>query len=828
MDLPVESVLPELAEALRSCTAAVLCAAPGAGKTTLVPPFLLKEFGEKSGKILMLEPRRLAVRASARRIAALTGTPLGGLVGYRTRFDSRVSPETRIEVLTEGILTRLIQSDPELTQVHTVIFDEFHERSVHADLALALCLDLKQALRGDLRILIMSATLDAERVSALLDGAPVIRSPGRVYPVRTVYLPRRDVRAPIEPDVARAVLFAQEQEKEGDLLVFLPGEREIRRTAGLLKDSLPPEIRVTPLYGNLSREEQDAAIDPDPEHRKVILSTSIAETSLTIEGVRTVIDSGKMRVPKFSPRNGMGRLETVPVSLASADQRRGRAGRTAPGACYRLWSQEEERRFQPFNTPEILDTDLLPLLLELACWGVRPEAVSTLRWLDPPPEAGIRQAARLLRELGALDRTGAITKAGAAMRNLPVHPRLARSVLRSAEEGFGYTACCLAALLEERDPLRNADSTDLRHRLSALNGEFSGDAGTIRRIRDAVRQIAAAASVKEREIRMDKAGVAVAFAYPDRIARARSPKSGEYALSNGTGAKLRETDPLCRHDFLALASVEGESDRQTIFSAAPLSFADIETYLPEQLSEDLVVRWNPERKAVEAEKRIRIGAMTAESHPVRNGLPPERIRAALLEGIREEGIGALPFDRSILSLRERVEFLRRHQPGEWPDFSDAGLLASLEEWLAPFAEGITGIGQLKNVDLRTALESRLTPKQRMDLPRLAPERIEIPSGSRVRVDYSQPDGVPVIAAKLQELFGMLDTPRLLNGRVPVTIQMLSPAMRPVQTTSDLRHFWTSSYFLVRKDLRGRYPKHDWPENPLEARAHRGVRKPDRN
>ncbi len=817
-------MLPQIAEALRTRSSAVLCAAPGAGKTTLVPPYLHEQFGADGGKLLMLEPRRLAVRASARRIAALTGTPLGSLVGYRTRFDTRVSSETRIELLTEGILTRMIQSDPELSGVHTVIFDEFHERSIHADLALALCLDLQQALRGDLRILVMSATLDADRVSALLGNAPVIRSPGRMYPVRTIHLPRRDPRGPVEPDAARAVRIALEQESEGDLLVFLPGEREIRRTGELLESPLPPGVRVTPLYGNLSREEQDAAIDPDPDHRKIILSTSIAETSLTIEGVRTVVDCGWMRVPKFSPRNGMGRLETVRVSLASADQRRGRAGRTAPGACYRLWTPEEERRFPEFNTPEILESDLLPLVLELARWGVRPEAIASMPWLDPPPESGIRQAAELLRELGALDGDGAITKAGTAMLTLPVHPRLARSVLRCSRAGFGYTACCLAALLEERDPVRDSDTADLRRRLSALNGEISGDSGTLRRIREAVRQIAAAASVRDREIRTEAAGIAVAFAYPDRIAHARSPKSGEYALSNGTGAKLRESDPLCLHEFLALASVEGESDRQTVYSAAPLTFHEIETHLPEQITEDLVVRWNPERKAVEAERRTRIGRMTAESRPVRSGIPADRILAALLAGIREEGIGALPFEGSVSSLRERVEFLRCHQPGEWPDFSDAGILASLEEWLGPFAEGITGLAQLKKLDLRTALESRLTPKQRMDLPRLAPERIEIPSGSKIRVDYSQPDGIPVIAAKLQEMFGMLDTPRVLNGRIPVTIQMLSPAMRPVQTTSDLRHFWTNSYFLVRKDLRGRYPKHDWPENPLEAEPRRGIRR----
>lgn len=824
IELPVQTVLPQVAEALRTHGTAVLCAAPGAGKTTLVPPFLYETFGADAGKLLMLEPRRLAARASAKRIAALTGSPLGGLVGYRTRFDSKVSAETRIEVLTEGILTRLIQSDPELSGVHTIIFDEFHERSIHADLALALCLDLRQ-LRGDLRILVMSATLDADRVSALLGNSPVIRCPGKMYPVRTVHVPRRDPRAPLEPDLARTVRLALEQEPEGDLLAFLPGEGEIRRADAMLTGTLPHQIRVAPLYGNLPQSEQDAAIEPDPDHRKVILSTSIAETSLTIEGVRIVVDSGMMRVPRFSPRNGMGRLETVRVSIASADQRRGRAGRTAPGVCYRLWSPEEEQRFPSFNTPEILDTDLVPLVLELAKWGVHPDAAATLQWLDAPPPAKVRQASELLRSLGALDASGAITAEGAAMLALPMHPRLAHAVLKSKQAGFGYTACCLAALLGERDLLRNDDSVDLRRRLSALAGNQSCDPGALHRIRDAVRQIASAAGIRDRETDPESAGIITAFAYPDRIARSRAPRSGDYALSNGTGAKLRETDPLCMNEFLALASVEGEGNRQRIFSAAPLTFRDIGEYLPELVTEEFSVYWNPERKAVEAECRTMIGKLTAESRPALNKVPAERILEVLLDGIRTEGIGVLPFAPHTQALRERVEFVRRHLPEEWPDLSDSGVLESLEEWLAPFAGGITGLAQLKRLDLHTALESLLSHKQRMDLARLAPERIEVPSGSKIRVDYSSPDGIPFMAVKLQEMFGMLDTPRIVNGRIPVTIHMLSPAMRPVQTTSDLRHFWTESYFLVRKDLRGRYPKHDWPENPLEAKAHRGVRKP---
>lgn len=823
IDLPVKSVLPQVAEALRKHGSAVLSAAPGAGKTTLVPPYLLEHVCPPEKKIILLEPRRLAARASARRIARLMGEQVGGKVGYRTRFDSKVSSGTRIEVLTEGILTRLIQDDPELSGIDTVIFDEFHERSIHADLALALCLDIRSALRDDLNILIMSATIDTARVSALLGSAPVIDSPGKVYPVKTVHLKRRDPRAPIERDAVSAVRAAF-QNDPGDLLVFLPGEAEIRRAGALLADSPLPDAAVCPLYGNLPQAEQDSALDPDPQgRRKIILSTSIAETSLTIENVRIVVDCGLMRVPKFSPRNGMNRLETVRVSKASADQRRGRAGRTAPGACYRLWTPDEELRLPEFNTPEILESDLVPLVLELGNWGLHPDQFSTLRWMDEPPASRVAQAAELLRSIGAFDRQNAVTPHGKAILALPMHPRLAHAVLKSKPFGWGYTACCIAALLGERDILRNADS-DLRLRLSALEGKRSCDAGALHRLKDAVTQCAFSAGVRERKIEPDAAGIIVSFAYPDRIGHSRVPQSGEYALSNGTGAHLRKEDPMCMNEFIAAASVEGEGSRQIIFTAAPLSFEEIMEYSPELVTEEFSVHWNADRKAVEAEKQTRVGAMTVSAKNALNTVPRDRILAAFLAGIREEGISVLPFEKSSANLRERVLFLRRFYPDDFPDLSDEGLLNSLEQWLGPFADGFTQLSQLKRIDLHTALETLLTHRQRTELARLAPERIEVPSGSRIRVDYSSPDGVPFVAVKLQELFGMLETPRVAGGRVPVTIQMLSPAMRPVQTTSDLKHFWAESYFLVRKDLRGRYPRHDWPENPLEAQAHRGIKR----
>ena len=822
IDLPVQAVLPQVAEALRTRGAAVLSAAPGAGKTTLVPPFLLKELCPPGKKIVMLEPRRLAARASARRIAAIMGEQVGGTVGYRTRFDTKVSSATRIEVLTEGILTRLIQEDPELAGIDTVIFDEFHERSIHADLALALCLDIRSALRDDLKLLVMSATIDTTRVSALLGSAPVIESPGKMYPVRTVYRKRLDPAAPLERDAVSAIRTAV-QSDPGDLLVFLPGEGEIRRTASLLEASPLPGTAVRPLYGNLPQTEQDAALDPDPQgRRKIILSTAIAETSLTIENIRIVIDCGQMRVPKFSPRNGMSRLETVRVSKASADQRRGRAGRTAPGVCYRLWTPEEELRLPDFNTPEILESDLLPLVLELGSWGLLPDQYDSLNWMDPPPGSRVSQATELLRSIGAFDSRNSITPHGKTLLKLPMHPRLAHAVLKSKEFGFGYTACCIAALLGERDLLRNAEA-DLRLRLAALEGKYACDAGALRRIREAAAQCAASAGIREKKIDQDAAGVIVSFAYPDRIGHSRSPRSGEYALSNGTGAKLRKEDPLSGCEFIAAASVEGEGNRQLIFTAAPLSWEEIEEFSPELISEEFHVHWNPERKAVEAEKQTRVGRMTVSARNALNTLPRERLLPAYLAGIREEGIAALPFEKESESLRERVTFLRRFVPDDFPDLSDAGLLNSLEQWLGPFVEGFSQLSQLKKISLHTALETLLNHKQRTELARLAPERIEVPSGSRIRVDYSSPDGVPFLSVKLQELFGMLETPRVVGGRVPVTIRILSPAMRPVQTTSDLKHFWAESYFLVRKDLRGRYPKHDWPENPLEALPHRGVR-----
>ena len=827
MNLPVEQVLPEVVAALRpsNSTCAVLCAAPGAGKTTLVPPYLLKHLCSADGKILMLEPRRIAARAAAKRISFLLNSPPGGLAGYRTRLDTKISAATRIEVLTEGILTRMIQDDPELKGVEAVIFDEFHERSLHADLALALCLELKQALRPDLRILIMSATLDAERVSALLGRAPVIRSDGKMFPVQTVYRPRRDPRAPVESDVASVIREAL-RAAPGDLLVFLPGEGEIRRTEQLLFDLSSPEQVVLPLYGNLSAAEQNAAIEPDPAgRRRIILSTSIAETSLTIDGVRIVVDCGFMRVPRFSPRNGMNRLETVRVSRASADQRRGRAGRTAPGVCFRLWSEEEDARLAAFNTPEILESDPVPLVLELAGWGTRPADIPKLGWLDCPSESRIAGAVDLLQRLSALNEDGSITAHGRRLLRLPVHPRLGHSVLCSDRHGFGFTACALAAILSERDFLRSEESADLRIRLSAFSkGGTSGDRNLFGRIQESARQIARAAGIGATVVDPESAGLALAFAYPDRIGRSRSPKSGDYLLSNGTGGRLSASDPLTSSEYLAAGVVEGEGSRQKIYSAAPLALADLEEYAPDLFTETFEVSWNSTEKAVSAQSVRKLGLIPVREKPALSRVPAERVARMLLDGIRSEGIASLNFDESTAAFRARILFLRRTMGDDWPDLSDEGLLNSMDEWLLPFLDGCSKLTHLKKISMRTALELLLTRRQKQDLPRLAPERLEVPSGSFIRIHYASPDGIPVLAVRLQEIFGLLDTPRLADGRAPVAVEILSPAMRIVQRTMDLRHFWEESYFLVRKDMRGRYPKHNWPENPLEAEPSRRTTK----
>ena len=829
-ELPIEGALPALRAALRAGTSAVLQAPPGAGKTTRVPLALLDEPWLAGQRIVVLEPRRLAARAAASRMAATLGEPVGRTVGYRVRNDTRVGRETRIEVVTEGILTRMLQSDPSLEGVGLVVFDEFHERSIHADLGLALALQSRALLREELRILVMSATLDGEAVAALLEpgGAPIVSSEGRSHPVETRFLPR-PVEGWIEPVVARAVRAALAEEG-GDVLVFLPGAAEIRRVEEMLGEGeLPAEVRVHPLHGSLPQEAQDRAIAPAPRGaRKVVLSTSIAETSLTIEGVRVVVDSGVMRVPRFSPRVGMTRLETIPVSRASADQRRGRAGRVGPGVCYRLWTEQEDRQLLAYGTPEIRAADLAPLALELAAWGVGDPA--ELSWLDPPAPAAYAQARELLEELGAV-REGQVTPHGRRMAELGMHPRLAHMALRGAELGMGALACDVAALLGERDVLR-ADGpvtdADLRLRIAALRdrgvgrlGGYGVDRGAVERARADARQWRARLGVREGGTETEGVGLLLALAYPDRIAQQREPGSARYLLRNGSGAALRERQALSREPWLAVGEVDGQGRDARILLAAPVNPEEIEAHFADQVVEEEETVWDRETGTVRSWRRERLGALVLREGTVAEP-DPERVRGALLGTIAEEGIGMLPWTRSARQLQQRILFLRTLD-GQWPDLSDAELARTLATWLGPYLDGVRRRDQLARLDLEAVLLALLPWPLRAALDDKAPTHLTVPTGSRIAIDYSEAEA-PSVAVRLQEMFGLAATPTIAGGRVPLTIHLLSPAQRPVQVTRDLASFWRDAYFEVRKDLRGRYPKHYWPDDPLQAEPTRRTKK----
>jgi ATP-dependent RNA helicase HrpB len=834
--LPVGDAVAALAAALADAGAAVLQAPPGAGKTTLVPLILLDAPWLAGRRILMLEPRRLATRAAARRMAEMLGETAGETVGYRTRLDTRVGAATRVEVVTEGILIRMIQDDPALDDVGLVIFDEFHERSLDADLGLALTIESRRALREDLRLLVMSATLDGEAVARLLGGAPVIGSVGRSFPVAIRHLERPADR--LETAVA-AVIRRALVEEDGGVLVFLPGGAEIRRVERLLNEAEPdPGIIVAPLYGDLPQEAQDEAIRPAPAgRRKVVLATPIAETSLTIEGISVVIDSGLMRVPRFEPRSGMTRLETVRVSQASAEQRRGRAGRLAPGLCYRLWPEAEQAQLRPFNLPEIAEADLAPLALELARWGSADPAA--LAWLDPPPAAAYAQAGELLRDLAALDSAGRITAHGREMATLGLHPRLAHMARAARRHGRGRLAAAIAALLGERDILKTMPGqrdADLRWRVELLHERARAPAlprgvtlerGALERARQTARQF-------ERQLRLRgedivdarDSGRVLALAYPDRIAQRRAGAHGQFLLSNGRGAELPAADPLAAEEFLAVADLDGDKRVARIFLAAPLSRAELEEDFAESIAAAESVVWDSRAAAVLARRQERLGALVLKDEPLA-GAPVERLTAAMLDGVRALGIAALPWTREAESLRQRILFLRRlDAPGDWPDLTDAALLAALEAWLAPYLVGITRQAQLERLDLAALLRQQLSWEQQQALDRLAPTHIAVPSGSRVPIDYGAGE-VPVLAVRLQELFGAKETPSVAGGRVPLLLHLLSPAGRPLQVTRDLGGFWTGSYPAVRSEMRGRYPKHPWPDDPLAAAPTARAKRPAR-
>lgn len=822
--LPVSEAVPRIIAALAEHGAAVLEAPPGAGKTTLIPLMLLEAPWLERRRVLILEPRRLATRAAARRMATMLGERVGETVGYRTRLDTLVGAGTRLEVVTEGILVRALQADPALEGIGLVVFDEFHERSLDGDLGLALALEARRILRPDLRLLVMSATLDGAAVADLLGNAPVIASAGRAFPVETRYLDRPPADR-IEDAMVPAIETALRRES-GSLLVFLPGLREIRRIERRLEElNLAPEIRVTPLYGDLPQAAQDAAIEPAPPGaRKIVLATSIAETSLTIDGIRVVIDGGLTRRARFDPRTGMTRLVTQRVSQAAAEQRRGRAGRLEPGVCYRLWPAHEQALLARFAPPEILDADLAPLALELARWGAADPA--SLSWLDPPPAAAYAQARGLLAELDALDRDGRLTVHGRAMAALGFHPRLAHMMVRAREMGHGALACDVAALLSERDVVRSsagARDCDLRLRLELLSEPtaarqlsrgLSVDRGSLERAREQARQWRRQLGVRNEAGSRAAAGIVVALAYPDRVAQRRGTRAGSFRLASGSGALVNPADPLATEEFLAVAELDGDPRNARIFLAAPLARAEIDTVFASHIERIDLVAWDARDEAVVARRQERLGALALRDDPLPE---PSRaaIQAALLDGLRELGLDALPWTREAMMLRDRIRFVRRAEGNHWPDLSDAALLGGLSGWLGPFLDGISRRSHLGRLDLTSALKAMLSWEQQRRLDVVAPTHIVVPSGSRIPIDYNAGDA-PVLAVRLQELFGLGETPAIAGGRVPLLLHLLSPAGRPLQVTRDLRGFWATSYTRVRAEMRGRYPKHPWPDDPLAA------------
>lgn len=803
--LPVEDALPALLTALAEAGRAVLVAPPGAGKTTLVPLALLDET-VGAGRILMLEPRRLAARAAAERMAALRGEAVGQTVGYRVRGDAKIGPETRIEVLTEGILTRMIQDDPALDGVSAVIFDEFHERSLAADLGLALAWEARGALREDLRIVVMSATLDAEPVAALMDGAPVIRSEGRAFPIETLRLekPWKSARRARLEDAVAALIRRAHDEAAGDILAFLPGAGEIRRVAASL-GGLETSTDIRPLYGAMSFRDQRAALAAAPPgRRKVVLATSIAETSLTVEGVRIVVDGGLARRARFDPGAGMSRLVTEAASKAEADQRRGRAGREDPGSCYRLWTVGEEGAMAPFAPPEIVVADLSPLALELAAWGAAPEE---LAFLDLPPEGALAAARALLRELGALDRTGGLTDHGRALARAPTHPRLAHMILTAPEAERGG-ACALAALIEAR---RGPPGVDIAARLKAVAGP-DGDHTLRKEAERLAKRMGATAS-----FRVPDPGALIARAFPDRIALRRKGGEPRFLLSGGKGAKLRPDDPLAGEPMLAVADLDGDGTEAVIRLAAPVSRAAIETLFADRLAWEEVCVWSRRERRVAARRRLRLGALALEGRRWRDA-PPDKIAAALADGVRDLGLDALPWTKPARRLQARVEWARG-RGADAPAMDDAALTETLDDWLTPYLIGMKTAEDLAALDLARLLRDRAGHAAMQAVERTAPEAIEAPTGTTCRIDYG--GAQPSVAVRLQELYGLDAHP--MAGGEPLLLELLSPAGRPVQTTADLPGFWRSSYADVRKDMRGRYPRHPWPEDPLEAAPTRRVK-----
>ena len=806
--LPIDSVLDELSDTLAKANAAVLVAPPGAGKTTRVPLALLDAPWARDKKIIVLEPRRIAARASAERMAKTLGERAGETVGYRVRFGSKVSRATRIEVVTEGIFSRQILDDPELSDVAAVLFDEFHERSLDADLGLALARDAQTGLREDLRILVMSATLDGARVAKLLGEAPVIASEGRAFPVETRYLGRK-VDAPLERQMADAIQGALRADP-GSVLAFLPGAAEIRRTEGILKERLQDaSTEIVPLFGALDAAVQDRAIAPAPKgSRKVVLATSIAETSLTIEGVRIVVDSGLARVPRYEPDIGLTRLETVRASRAAVDQRRGRAGRTSPGICYRLWDEPQTASLAPFTQPEMLSADLSSLTLDVAQWGVTDP--TTLPFLDPPPAPALKEAKSLLHELGALDGEGRITAEGRSLRALALPPRLARMIVDSARFGAAGPAAEIAAILSERG--LGGDSADLDARLDQFRRDRSQRAASAR---DMVYRWASQVTANgqaPQEAGELSTGVMLAFAFPDRVARNRG--NGSFVLANGRGAAVEQTSALARAPYIAVGELTGTAASGRILLAAPITQSEIEEHFADQIETMDEITFDRGALALRARRRRSLHAVTLAEAPL--ALAPSADTARIFaDGLVAVGFDKLPWSKAAIQWRDRVMFLRKAEGEPWPDLSDDELAARREDWLVGALYDKTSLKDVSAGDLSEALMALLPWDLRARLDREAPTHFEAPTGTQLAIDYEAEQG-PTIAVRLQELFGLNSHPSIAGGAVPLVLELLSPAQRPVQVTRDLPGFWRGSYAAVRSDLRGRYPRHPWPDDPANA------------
>jgi ATP-dependent helicase HrpB len=859
MKLPIEDVIDDIKEVLSRQRYTVVQAPPGAGKTTLVPLALLDEVWLSGKKIIMLEPRRIAVRAAAGRMAELLNEKVGKTVGYHVRMDRVVGPKTRIEVVTEGILTRRIQNDPSLEGVGLIIFDEFHERNLNSDLGLALTMESCEVFCDKLRVLVMSATLDGERVSQLMGDAPVITSKGKSWPVKTRYVPLEKNRSYPGQLVNECAALIQRvvAGEDGDILVFLPGVYEIKRVETILNDNLKvtgkkdtnikdinnkdQRLSIVPLFGNLTKEQQDFAISPSQDgFRKIVLSTPIAETSITIDGISIVIDSGLMRVPKYFSGTGMGRLETISVSKSSADQRRGRAGRTKPGICYRMWAESHNGMLKEFNTPEILNTDLTAFVLELAAWGVTN--ISDLKLLDLPPESSVKQAKEILVDLGALDPNGMITTHGKKMTGPGIHPRLAHMIIKGDNIGCGSLACHIAAILSERDFIifkdRNQDA-DISLRLEILKIVRGGRKFSDRNItlnHGVLKRILRDASRFEKIIKtrydlsdITKAGNLLAFAYPERIMQMGSGTEKSIGvngiMASGKRAFLQQGDSLTLFDYIVIASLDGKTSNSRIYLGAPYSKEDLIHDFKDKLETVITVKWDKRSKGVIAKKELKYGALVLEREGLKD-IDQELLSSKMIDGINEMGLSSLPWNKKLRSFQARAVFLyRTGKYKNFPDIRDTRLIDTLDSWLKPFIQGVSKASQLKKIDLKSALDSHFTWENKQKIKVDAPSSMLVPSGSILPLKYPEKgeDLSPVLAVRLQELFGLEETPRVANGE-PITIHLLSPASRPVQVTKDLKNFWKTTYGDVKKELKGRYPKHYWPDDPLKAMPTNRVKK----